>query len=821
MVNRRREIAPALLIALAATSLGISCAIAIGIHGTPAKRIARVSTDPPRRANGPIVWRLSQLPPLEVATPITDRSTPALSQLLSDSSSQYAIEPYRLRPLPETDLPIVVLLTETPRWQAGDRAPLVITDRMRDRWSLGPLDTLALAKTTGRFWNVASMSGAERFRRFAGAGAASLMTSKPSNGRPRLIAAQPVTPIASPLIVDYIASSHQGGYFPAPNALAEQLDRVAATPDHAAWAWAAAYRLRTLMGAKTNEADAHRALDALAQASSEASDMANEAANPVEATELRRAAYALTRRVATWRAEQSQVLARLADPNDRLEGARWAMAMPAFGPRPGVLLGPSRNEQVLRVARRVEAYEQKPSSRLAMLLAEDAAHLADQSDSEGRALASAINQNYRNANFRVAITADLIERMLPKPEPIVAAIRDRIAGAPVTGRSITETEIAVLLAPDESAWRIGLQATGTVTSRTQSRGGPAVINSKGSTSFEAKKLVVVTADGLRAAPTVADAQSMSQRLVGLSTNYDRVPLLNNYVRSAARSEYSRLRSRAKAETRVKVERQVVKALDERVDGQLGVMEDRFAETVTARAESLGLKIEPIEMRTTGERLISRLRIAGENQLGAHTPRMRAPSDSLLSFQMHESTLNNALEGLGLAGQKLNSEELRQRLIQRLGLESRQAAPGEQATFRFASEEPVRLTFAEGRAKLTLQIAEISVRGRRHRNFRVHAYYKPVAEGLTALLVQDGTPHIEGRLRTGARIHLHGIMGKVLGENARVPLVQLKADTPERFAVALQGLATNQFVIEDGWLGLAIGPPRSPGSVAARVGTYVR
>ncbi len=827
MEHQRKELAPTLLIALAAMSLGVSCAIGIGLNWpAPAKRLAKQDRiDPPRRASEPLVWQTSELPALIASPPIVETPAPQLSLLFEDPINEYALIPYKLRPLAEFEDRLVVMLPEAPRWQAGDRAAMVVTARMRRAWSLGSVDTFALAKASGRLWNAASLSGVDRFRMLARAGVSSLLTSTPRASAPRLISARPVTPIMSPSIADYIANSPRGGDFPVPTALAEQLDRVAETPEHAAWAWAAAYRLRTLMAASADEAGAHRAIGALSQAAAEAGGLADQSNDAGEATELRRAAYAVTRRVATWRAEQTQTLVMRLNPADQLAGARWAMAMPLYGPRPGSMLARKtaveRAPQGLRVARRLEAYERQPSSRLAMLLAEDAARLATVEDAEGQSLAAAINQNYRNANLRVAIASDLIERMLPEPEPIVSVIRDRIAGTPVTGRSTTETEIAVLLAPDEAAWRIGLQAKGVVTSRTQSRGGPAVLNSKGATSFAAKKLVLVTPAGLRAAPTVANAQTMSQRLVGLSTDYDRVPLLGNYVRSAARSEYGRLRTRAKSETRHKVERQVSLALDQRVDSQLGQMEQRFTQNVVDRASSLGLEIKPIEMRTTDKRLISRLRIAGDNQLGAHTPRMRAPSDSLLSFQMHESTLNNALDGLGLAGQTLNSEELRQRLVERLGLPAQPITPGEQATFRFAKEEPVRLTFSEGRAKLTLKLDEISVRHRRHRNFRVHAYYKPAVEGLTAMLVQDGTPHIEGRLRTGARIHLHGVMGKVLGENARVPLVRLNDQTPERFAAALEGLATNQFVIEDGWLGLAIGPPRGPGSVAARVGTYVR
>lgn len=70
------------------------------------------------------------------------------------------------------------------------------------------------------------------------------------------------------------------------------------------------------------------------------------------------------------------------------------------------------------------------------------------------------------------------------------------------------------------------------------------------------------------------------------------------------------------------------------------------------------------------------------------------------------------------------------------------------------------------------------------------------------------------------MHLHGVLSKVFSEERRVPLVALGESTPERLSAALTGLATNQLVIEDGWLGVAIGSPR-PSRVAVAVGGYAR
>ena len=170
---------------------------------------------------------------------------------------------------------------------------------------------------------------------------------------------------------------------------------------------------------------------------------------------------------------------------------------------------------------------------------------------------------------------------------------------------------------------------------------------------------------------------------------------------------------------------------------------RYREEVLTRAKRLGLSIDPIEMRTTDKRIIGRFRLAGNTQLSAHTPRMRAPSDSWLSVQMHESALNNAIEGLSLAGERMTAAKLRERLAEKLDFTPKGEVDrdADRAILRFSVTDPIRITFADGQAEMTLAIDEMIVRGVRHRNFKVHTFYRPEVNGLVAELVQEGTPQI--------------------------------------------------------------------------------
>jgi hypothetical protein len=61
--------------------------------------------------------------------------------------------------------------------------------------------------------------------------------------------------------------------------------------------------------------------------------------------------------------------------------------------------------------------------------------------------------------------------------------------------------------------------------------------------------------------------------------------------------------------------------------------------------------------------------------------------------------------------------------------------------------------------------------------------------------------IEGRLSSTERARLHNAFNRVLSEERRLPIVRLEQADDAR----LEGLMITQMVLEDGWVGMAIGP----------------
>ncbi len=200
----------------------------------------------------------------------------------------------------------------------------------------------------------------------------------------------------------------------------------------------------------------------------------------------------------------------------------------------------------------VEEYEQSLLTSHAKRLASDYRSLAWSDDEVARRQAAQIENHYRNANVRVAVSSKLLNRLIPQPNAMSAPINDMIMGAEVFGQSTTFTTLSLRLIPDARRLRIGLEATGTVASNTAAMSGPATLHTQGQSSFIIRKLVVIDDKGLRTKPAMAEANNYMTNLVGVESDYDVLPIVGSLVRNYARSQHAELQAQARAEVENKL-----------------------------------------------------------------------------------------------------------------------------------------------------------------------------------------------------------------------------------------------------------------------------
>jgi len=430
------------------------------------------------------------------------------------------------------------------------------------------------------------------------------------------------------------------------------------------------------------------------------------------------------------------------------------------------------------------------------------------SSQDAEAVAHALNTYYRNANIRIAVSAGLIERMVPAVDSRIQPVRQRILGSDVRGHSLIDSQVAVRLIPSPTSWRLQLETMGNVQSQTSSRNGPVSIRNGSQAQFNSVTPLEITRLSASAAGTAVDVQSQT-RLRGVETDFDSIPLVSTLVREIALNRYQSLAPIAKQIQNNQVRASVSAEVDKQVGHQIDEASQKFTRHLLGPLGSLGLNPMVVDMQTTDERLTARYRIGGDWQLGAFTPRPRAPSNSWLSIQMHQSVLNNTLETALPAGQSKSIQDLVNELSSRFAIPDNVAIAGnaddlpDDTVIHFAPTRPITVEIEDDLVWITLRIMRLHRPGSIDlRRFVVRAAYKAEVNGLSAQLVRDAHLRISGPdMSMRDRLPVRAIFNKVFSTHRPLPLLPpALADSP-----SMEGLAVNQLELRDGWIGLAIGP----------------
>ncbi len=591
----------------------------------------------------------------------------------------------------------------------------------------------------------------------------------------------------------------------APASLIRQIELLSEFPATADWAGETLATLRSLTDDQPTPGSAERLIERLDWLADEAVRLTNSTRDEQLRVELLRAHWGLARRVDCW----SKMCAIKSRQPERERVASRGSLHGLLAGSPGAT-APTADLEALSVG--LEAYERTGRPSIGRAVRAQQVKLLASSDDTERQLGETVEKHYRNANLRIAVTGELLNRYLTQDRTTAESVCDCIVGTPVRGQSETVSRSRVHLQPATGLWKLELETEGTVHSNTLADGGPAVVHTLSATDYWVREPIIIDRESIHTLPASSDAENCA-KVVGVKTMYDWVPLLGSYVRAKAMEEYRTKRPRAKAEVECKVASRASHRVGSEAQRAADRVKQEVRERFTVPLTNYGIEVTPIELTTTDQRLIARLRMASDGQLGANSPRPRAPADSLASAQVHQSALTNAAIALDLNGKRLTAPELQQQLrstFPRMAQERPEREVHEDTVFDFADRDAIQFRVSEGRAELLIALKEFVYEGRTSRRFIVHAFYRPVVDGLDAKLVRDGSLGIEGRLSAGERARLHNVFETVLAEDRAIPVFRVEDPNDQRLA----GLMVTQLVLEDGWVGLAIGP-ESDGRVAQR------
>ena len=460
----------------------------------------------------------------------------------------------------------------------------------------------------------------------------------------------------------------------------------------------------------------------------------------------------------------------------------------------------------MELLRRIENYELSSSSLAGYYLNDQYQNLLWSEKPDENAIARAIETHYRNANIRLSFSERLLNRLLPKLPEIEQPVDQNIKGARVLGKSRVSNQLRVNLIPDDSQIQFNVETRGDVQSDTVAKTKVFRVTNLGKANFEVFQNVTINTEGIEAVGDPYARSKANQFLVGIESTLDRHPILGALARNIAKNRLQQEASETDQMFKRTVESSVEEQMREQVGEQLQVVRELAYTKLFQPLFGMDLEPEPKQLATTEDQMVVRYRIGGRDQMAANTARPLDSASSLMSFQLHQSAINNAISRIGLNGNQFTIDELVAHLRGFIGAEN-SAQPSvksdRHAEIGFAYFDPILIEFQDGQLKVTLNLRSLKIgeKGKVWKNVSLTAAYRFVRDGMKIQLQQndDGTRIRGKRLRFGDRAAISTVMKVLFKKEYSVESL------PDKIAqrIDTSQLEISQLSVSDGWLAVSV------------------
>lgn len=590
------------------------------------------------------------------------------------------------------------------------------------------------------------------------------------------------------------------GRWPRPSRLEQQCEHLAALaaaaprPGEPLAGWVE--QVRVALGAVLEtrgprDVAADASLVALGEHVVSGMSLADSSADAAVASHTRRAALAVARRVAVWRASATLC--------GEIQRNRDAAAADAAGAMTHQAAGRASAE-VARLLDAIERFEADPSASDALVVRTALGSIGGFYPTASHSLLRAVEDHYVAPNVRITVHQQFMEKLMPGATVDTAPFQDVVMGREVRGTRRVERTTTLRLVPDDDEICFNLEVHGDIASRSTTESGPVSVSARSASAFTVRKPIKISSQGLLFGNAAGVASNRS-RVDNIQTSFDAMPMMGSLVRSIAKNQQAEAMPEANREVIDKIVSRACREVDSQSEPQLAEMAERVRERVWMPLVNLGLEPKAVAMETSSTLATMRLRLAATTQLAAHTPRPRGPLDAMLSMQVHESSVNNVVDRLGLAGRRLELEELIRMVCAKVGVEP--SIPDdlpEGVAVEFAEVQPLRVECRDGLVHVRVKLDAIESGRRDWTDIVAHVAYRPVCNGPQVLLERDGPIRLSGPGQEGRmELALRTIFGKIFPKERPIALLPEKIVANPR----LTGVQAVQAIGSDGWLALAL------------------
>ena len=155
----------------------------------------------------------------------------------------------------------------------------------------------------------------------------------------------------------------------------------------------------------------------------------------------------------------------------------WTPAFAALGSR-----------ELKELLEALERFERTALPSDGRKLLELAGRLSDSPVEARRQLGGLVAETYWNANFRLVLTPELLNRMVPPRAPEYAPVNDTVLGVQAQGNSVSALEVAVRFLPDPNRLLMAFLVTGQINAVTTSDVGAARFVTGSHSRYYAQKI---------------------------------------------------------------------------------------------------------------------------------------------------------------------------------------------------------------------------------------------------------------------------------------------------------------------------------------------
>ena len=448
-----------------------------------------------------------------------------------------------------------------------------------------------------------------------------------------------------------------------------------------------------------------------------------------------------------------------------------------------------------------ERYERSAGGESGRTLQQCARRMTTSRSEVYRRLGQAFDVVYDNPNAKAYVSEALINRLLPIRDPEFSVVQETVLNNPVAGRRRADTQVSIELIPDPSRLLLNLNVSGRVVASTSSNVFPATLYNQSYATYLGQKTLEWRDDGFAYSPAVVSAESVN-KLSGVQTDVDFIPLVGDLTREVARSQFEAKQSAIRSEMKAKVAREARARIDSEANERFDAVNARMRANFFADLERLGLSLKTQRSKTTDEWLLASLRLGSDFSLGCQTTEPPTLPGAFADVKLHESAVNAALERLELSGKTLTPAETLAHLAKRLNKPKLAEVTIEESelVLSFAETDPIVVRFFEDRVELRLKFTALTLGEQTWEDVDVCVAYRPgFADDGTTVFERDGVVELDGPGGMRAQIALRSIFSKVFPASKSFDLRPKVFDSDERFAGLALGLAR----VSRGWFAISV------------------